>query len=249
LILLLINLTVEQNIIPQGWKESQITMIPKKKANSDNPKDYRPISLTSNIAKLAEKLIAKKIKEFLESNKIIIKQQSGFRHQRQTRDNIFFIVQKIMEQFNRKKKVCAIFFDIGSAFDKNWHIGLITKMVNLKFPQYLINWLSEFLRNRKFRVKCEEYISECFDIAAGVPQGAVLSPILFAIFINDITLLNKKNKDYGLLFADDLVTLNIFKKFGNIEKHINKYLKQLEICLSKWRLKMANSISSKIMRK
>jgi len=112
-------------------------------------------------------------------------------------------------------------------------------MVNLKFPQYLINWLSEFLRNRKFRVKCEEYISECFDIAAGVPQGAVLSPILFAIFINDIPLLNKKNKDYGLLFADDLVTLNIFKKFGNIEKHINKYLKQLEICLSKWRLKMA----------
>ncbi len=69
-------------------------MIPKKKANSDNPKDYRPISLTSNIAKLAEKLIAKKIKEFLESNKIIIKQQSGFRHQRQTRDNN---VQKIME--------------------------------------------------------------------------------------------------------------------------------------------------------
>ena len=73
LILHLINLTVEQNIMPQGWKESPITMIPKKKANSDNPEDNRPISLTSNIAKLAEKLIAIKIKEFLGKNKIIIK--------------------------------------------------------------------------------------------------------------------------------------------------------------------------------
>ena len=68
--------------------------------------------------------MAIKIKEFLEINKIIIKQQSGFRHQRQTRDNISFIIQKIMEQFNRKRKVCAIFFDIASAFDK------VTKLIH-----------------------------------------------------------------------------------------------------------------------
>ena len=137
-ILHLVNVTVEKNSIPLSWKESQITLIPKKKANSDNPKDYRPISLTSNLAKLAEKLLAIKLKEFMKKNNIIIKQQSGFRHQRQTRDNILFITQKISEQFNRQKKVCAIFFDIASAFDKVWHIGLFYKMLKLKFPSYII---------------------------------------------------------------------------------------------------------------
>ena len=62
-----------------------------------------------------------KLKEFLKENKIIIKQQSGFRERRQTKDNICFITQKAIEQFNRGKKVCAIFFDIGSAVDKEWH--------------------------------------------------------------------------------------------------------------------------------
>ena len=100
-------------------------MIPKKKSNSSDPKDYRPISLTSNLAKLAEKMIAIKLKDFLKQQNIIIKQQSGFRSFRQTKDNLFFISQKIIEQFNRGKKVCGIFFDIASAFDKVWHKGII----------------------------------------------------------------------------------------------------------------------------
>ena len=130
---------------------------------------------------------------------------------------------------------------IASAFDKVWHIGLLHKMLKLKFPSYIIFWLFEFLKDRKFRVKCEDYISDLFDITAGVPQGAVLSPILFSIYINDNPLWNKKNRDYGLLFADDLISLNIFKKFGNIEKHVNKYLRKLEGWLKKWRLMMAPS--------
>ena len=101
-----------------------ITMIPKKASNSTNPKDYRPISLTSNVAKIAEKMVSYKLKEFLKQNNVIIKQQSGFRNHRQTKDNLLFITQKISEQFNRRKKVLAIFFDIAAAFDKVWHKGL-----------------------------------------------------------------------------------------------------------------------------
>ena len=75
--------------MPSDWKSSVISMIPKKKANSPDPKDYRPISLTSNLAKVVEKMIAVKLKVFLKANNIIIKQQSGFREFRQTKDNIF----------------------------------------------------------------------------------------------------------------------------------------------------------------
>jgi hypothetical protein len=81
-------------------------MIPKKQNNSSNPRDYRPISLTSCLAKVAERLMLTKIKEFLDKNKIIIKQQSGFRQKRQTKDNIFCLTQKAIETLNRGKK-CA----------------------------------------------------------------------------------------------------------------------------------------------
>ena len=184
----MINLTIKESKLPTSWKESIITMIPKKQVNSSNPKDYRPISLTSCLAKLAEKLIAIKLKDFLDKNKLILKQQSGFRKNRQTRDNIFHITQKIIESFNRKKKVCAIFFDIASAFDKVWDRGLIYKMIKLKIPNYIIYWINDFLSNRYFAVKINEFISCMICIEAGVPQVAVLSPTLFSIFINDMPI-------------------------------------------------------------
>ena len=100
---------------------------------------HRPISLTTSIAKLAEKLISIKLKKFLHENHIIIKQQSGFRSLSQTEDNIFFITQKILEQFIRRKKVCGLFFDIASAFDKVWRLGLNSKFIDIKAPNYVIH--------------------------------------------------------------------------------------------------------------
>lgn len=232
----LFNQTIIQSKIPEPWKVSIITMIPKKQVNSKNPKDYRPISLTSCLAKLCERIIANRIKKILKQKKIIIKQQSGFRHQRQTKDNIFQIIQKTNESFIRKKKVLSIFFDISQAFDKVWHASLIKKLFDLKIPNYIIKWLYNYLSNRSFRVKVGEFTSISFKIETGVPQGAVLSPLLFSVYINDIPIVNKKNKSYSLLFADDLASYFIFKKNGQINSIINKYLKNLEQWLINWRM-------------
>ena len=94
IILSLINKTVRQSKIPEALKNSIINMIPKKQNNCSDPKQYRPISLTSCISKLAERLMLAKMKEFMDKNNILIKQQSGFRKQRQTRDNLFYLTQK-----------------------------------------------------------------------------------------------------------------------------------------------------------
>ena len=239
ILLHLINETVRQARVPQRWKESMISLIPKKKQQSSNPKDYRPISLTSCLCKLAERMILAKLKEHLEKNHLIIKQQSGFRKQRQTRDNIFHLTQKALETLNRGKKMCAIFFDVASAFDKVWHDGLVYKLIEMKLPSYITCWIKNFLDNRQFKVRVNESKTQLLQIQAGVPQGAVLSPTLFSIYINDIPVRYNKNKFYSLLFADDLCAFKIYKHTNSVNKQIQAYLNLIEKWLKKWRLMMA----------
>ena len=177
-----------------------------------------------------EKLILVRIQEH--------HQQSGLRSHRQTKDNLLFLIQKIQETFTRKKKVICFFFDIAQAFDKVWHNGLISKLIKINLPHYLVKWISYYLKERDFCVKIGEFQSEAKPIRCGVPQGAVLSPTLFSIYINDTPILYDKNKAYSLLFADDLATFFIFKKINKTESRIRTYMKQLEIWLGKWRLTM-----------
>lgn len=225
---------------PSSWKIALITMIPKK-TRSENPSDYRPISLTSCLGKLLEKIVKKRFQRFLDENRIIVSYQSGFRRQRSTRDNLFFLTQKIAESFNRNKKLLSLFFDISKAFDKVWHEGLMFKLIQIGTPRYLIRWFKSFLFNRFFLVKIGNYKSPLCPIEAGVPQGSVLSPLLFAVYINDIPTKETSNVAQSLLFADDLVTFFMFNKTGGLEKTANKYLKDLENWLSKWKMKVAAS--------
>ena len=117
---------------------------------------------------------------------------------------------------------------------------MIFKLIELKLPLYLVKWFICFLSNRKFKVKINDYSTDEFDIECGVPQGAVLSPTLFSIYINDMPASISKNKIYSLLFADDLVYYYIYKNNPNSASfHINKHLISIEKWLTKWRLRMA----------
>jgi hypothetical protein len=242
--LLLIHLcktTVTSLVIPELWKKVIVRMIPKKNDGKKDPKNYRPISITSCIARLCERFILIEINDHLKKHKLIIKQQSGFRSYRQTKDNIFAICQRNLEAFNSKKKNCVIFFDISKAFDKIWQNGLLFKMKSLKFKDSIIKWLYHFLKGRSFTIKINKNNSNYHDIETGVPQGGVLSPILFSIFINDIIdgrTVFKKNEVHSNMFADDLASSCASNKSSLIEQTMNIFLNKLENWLYKWRLDM-----------
>jgi hypothetical protein len=123
----------------------------------------------------------------------------------------------------------TIFFDIASAFDKVWHNGLVYKLIDSKFPNHLISWIKEFLKNRLFCVRVESVITSKLNILAGVPQGAQL----YSLFLSMVKF--SKKKFYSLVFVYNFCAFKIFKKFGNIKKQIQAYLNLFE----KWRLMMA----------
>ncbi len=140
-------------------------------------------------------------RSFIEENNLIVKFQSGFRRLRQTRDNLIHLIQKGIESFNRKKKICAIFFDIQSAFDKIWHDGLIFKLLSIKIPIYIINWCIQFLDSRSFTVNLNGCSSNKYKISAGVLQGAVLSRyyLQFTLMISPVNMLKIRNIAFYLL--------------------------------------------------
>ena len=241
-LLKLFNKSFRENSIPKTWKLAKIVMIMKKADDLHNTNNYRPISLTSAIAKILERLIKARLVDFLESNNLLSKYQSGFRSNRRVIDNIFFFKQKCLEAFFENKKVASIFFDIEKAFDKTWIEGLLLKMHHLKIPTTMAKWIKNFLTDRKFYVSVENEKSKEYPILTLVPQGSILSPILFLIFINDVPLsVENYPNSKGLLFADDLKSFYADKNLNRINIVLQKYLNKLEQWLKKWRLKVAPS--------
>ena len=215
-------------------------MIGKKTDDKSNPKNWRPISITSCVMRLFEKIMLKRLTKFLDSNNIIIDSQSGFRKKRATLDNLFYITQKAYECFNRNWSQLSIFFDVEAAFDKVWHAGLIYKLAKSKVPYNVLKFVINFLKGRKFRIKVGNSFSDYYECECGVPQGACCSPTLYSFYGNDAPKRKIKNKEQTLLFADDSNYNQIFKKLNNAVKNkAQQYVNELGQWCKLWRSTLA----------
>ena len=198
---LLFQTSLDQGKVPNDWKDANIIPI-FKKGNKTKAENYRPVSLTSITCKLLEHIIHSNIMDHLDKNNILNKIQHGFRQKRSCETQLITTINDLSNCLNERGQTDAILLDFSKAFDKVDHLGLINKMKNYGISDNLIHWTKSFLIGRNQKVTVEGVESNTLRVKSGVPQGTVLGPLFFLLYINDINL-NLTPGTKMRLFADD----------------------------------------------
>ena len=205
----LFNKCLTQGQIPDKWKEAQVFTLLKPGKPPSDPNSYRPISLTPHTGKLFEKIMKSRLEHYLEENIILPDAQSGFRHSRSTTDNLTYLTERMKAALRQKYQgMYCTFFDIEKAFDRVWHAKLLSKLAGIGISGNMYQVIKSFLTGRKIAVKYGNEISSYHDIDMGVPQGAVLSPLLFIIMLHDIEEEVELKGNKIMLYADDIALLS-----------------------------------------
>ncbi|MCG7879037.1 MAG: endonuclease/exonuclease/phosphatase family protein [Candidatus Thiodiazotropha taylori] len=226
----LFNYSLSTGQFPESWKQANVTPIHKKNDPSD-PSNYRPISLLSALGKVLEKLVHKHVFNFFRENRRITCLQSGFVPGDSTVNQLIDIYNTFCKALDEGKEVRAIFCDISKAFDRVWHKGLLYKLNRVGITGSLLSWFTNYLSYRSQRVVLPGASSSWKPIRAGVPQGSILGPLLFLVYINDIV--NDIHCSIRL-FADDTSLYIIVENPIEAAQLLNADLERIHQWANQW---------------
>ena len=227
------NLSLQSGIFPDPLKLAKV--IPIFKAGSKLlVTNYRPISLLPILSKIFEKIVHKQLFEFLELKAVIYESQFGFQKNKSTLHSLVEIIETIRDCIDKTNYGCGVFIDLKKAFDTVNHNILIQKLEHYGVRGSSLNWFSSYLTGRIQFTYCNSVESDKKIVTCGVPQGSVLGPLLFLLYINDLPNISKKLKFY--LFADDTNIFYQSKDLDSLQSTVNKELKKLSLWLNANRL-------------
>lgn len=238
----LINSSLMSNVVPEIWKTAIVIPIYKKSGVKSNPANYRPISILPVLSKILEKVVAKQLLTHLEKYNIIDKRQFGFRLNSSTSNAINYICNSLYTSLDKNMISLLVLLDLSKAFDSISHEMLLETlhMYNLKSQ-----WFTNYLTNRFQKTKIGEIFSNITNINYGVPQGSVLGPVLFIIYINEIFTILKEFNDKEIScdivgYADDtqIIFTSEFCNYNKLIKYATKVTNKLVQRFAELRLKI-----------
>ena len=238
----LFNSSLNKRVFPSAWKQANITPI-FKGGDASLCSNYRPISLLSCVAKVFERAVFKYVFNFFRDSFALTDKQSGFMPGDGTINQLIFLYNEFAKAIDMQKEVRVIFCDITKAFDKVYHPALLYKLRKKGISGYLLDWFGSYLSDRRQRVVMQGEFSDWGRIEAGVPQGSVLGPLLFLVYVNDIVDIVSSNIR---LYADDVTLYITIDDPTDSAATLNDNLNHIENWSKQW-LVTFNSSKTKSM--
>lgn len=226
----LFNQSLRTGNFPACWKVSHVCPI-HKGGDRSIPSNYRPVSLLCNPEKSFERVVFKHFYNHLHSNNILTSLQSGFIPGDSTVNQLTYLYNTFCQALDSGKEVRVVFCDVSKAFDRVWHEGLLLKLEAAGITGSLLTWFRSYLTDRRQRVVLPGVQSNWNNIRAGVPQGSILGPLLFLLFINDIV------EDIGSnirLFADDTSLYMVVDNPDTAAELLNLDINKIMTWAKKW---------------
>ena len=222
---------------PSLWKSADITPV-YKKGDASLASNYRPISITPAICRLFERILADSINYHMHAHNLITDAQYGFVKGRSTEMQLLKCTNIWIKSMDQKLFTDTVYIDLAKAFDTVSHTKLLHKLPCYGISGNILNWVSSFLNNRKQRVKVGTTLSEYTNVTSGVPQGSCIGPLLFILYVNDLTDYNFDCNTFVSLYADDTKISTIFSDVSErhtMQEHLNEFMRWA----AKWQLQIA----------
>lgn len=220
---------IDTGVVPDALKVSTIRPI-HKGGDGDDVSNYRPISLLPALSKILEKLVNKRLKNFLESRNILSNNQFGFRMKRSTEDAVTQLTSFVTSKLDRGERCLGVFLDFAKAFDTVSIPILLAKLESIGIRGLPLLWFQSYLSNRKQKVKIGNDEGDYAVVNFGVPQGSILGPTLFLVYINELCKMTITNGQV-ITFADDTVLLFHGPSWADVQQHSNEGLRKVSAWL------------------